>query len=423
MFEGLFKPKFYSKCKSYARLIKMRLEAIQKKRNAVQKFLKKDIADLLRSGLEYNAYGRAEGLLVEQNMSSCYELIAKFIGCISDYARDLCKQRECPDECKEAIPSLIYAAARFSDLPELRELRKMFTEKFGSSLEPYASKEFVNKLRQEPPSKEMKVQLLSDLAQEFSIKWDNKALEQRLYSPPQLHEEKPKHGPMNNHNDEKWHKMDNVLAMPKINERDGKKDIDDASWRVQSSIASDDEKCRDKLSHDSQTKASSSSFEVENKRSFSYGFVPPPYVKEILNDKGESNLKKAIESSNHDLHEPVDQKKPIPKSVRTRSLKPHPPNQNDTVSDSKTGGNEKEGDMLLMHYSKKEPPYTKSGSSAAPIRGISFPYEHITSKKTLKGHERATSLVPEMLSTERHVHPSLPDFDDFKAHITYLRGR
>lgn len=52
--------------------------------------------------------------------------------------------RDCPDECKEAIPSLMYAAARFSDLPELRELRTLFTEKFGSVLEPYISKEVID---------------------------------------------------------------------------------------------------------------------------------------------------------------------------------------------------------------------------------------------------------------------------------------
>jgi len=49
--------------------------------------------------------------------------------------------RECPDECKEAVPSLMYAAARFADLPELRELRTLFTDKYGNSLEPYINKE------------------------------------------------------------------------------------------------------------------------------------------------------------------------------------------------------------------------------------------------------------------------------------------
>ncbi|KAF7835807.1 IST1-like protein [Senna tora] len=40
--------------------IKLRMETIQKKRKAVEKFLKKDIADPLKSGLDYNAYGRLD---------------------------------------------------------------------------------------------------------------------------------------------------------------------------------------------------------------------------------------------------------------------------------------------------------------------------------------------------------------------------
>ncbi|KAK7360693.1 hypothetical protein VNO77_02702 [Canavalia gladiata] len=56
------------------------------KGNAVQEFLKKDIVNLLRSTLDYNAYGKAERLLVEQD-------------------------RDCPDERKEAIPSGMGAAA------------------------------------------------------------------------------------------------------------------------------------------------------------------------------------------------------------------------------------------------------------------------------------------------------------------------
>ncbi|KAK7390499.1 hypothetical protein VNO78_25806 [Psophocarpus tetragonolobus] len=105
--------------------MKTRLERIHKKRTAVKKFLKQDIADLLRSDLEYNAYGR---------------------------------------------------------------LRTLFRGKFGNSLEPYISIQFVEKLKQELPSKEMKIQLLHDLAQEFYIEWDSKALQQRLNSPTQLHE-------------------------------------------------------------------------------------------------------------------------------------------------------------------------------------------------------------------------------------------
>lgn len=49
--------------------------------------------------------------------------------------------RECPEECKESISTLMFAAARFADLPELRELRSLFAERYGNSLEPYVNKE------------------------------------------------------------------------------------------------------------------------------------------------------------------------------------------------------------------------------------------------------------------------------------------
>lgn len=47
---------FYSK--SLIKLVKNRIDVIRRKRNATQKFLKKDIADLLSNGLDINAYGR-----------------------------------------------------------------------------------------------------------------------------------------------------------------------------------------------------------------------------------------------------------------------------------------------------------------------------------------------------------------------------
>lgn len=49
--------------------------------------------------------------------------------------------RECPEECREAVSSLMFAAARFADLPELRDLRSLFAERYGSSVEPYVNKE------------------------------------------------------------------------------------------------------------------------------------------------------------------------------------------------------------------------------------------------------------------------------------------
>lgn len=39
--------------------------------------------------------------------------------------------RECADELKEALSSLIYAASRCGELPELQEIRRILTSVFG----------------------------------------------------------------------------------------------------------------------------------------------------------------------------------------------------------------------------------------------------------------------------------------------------
>jgi hypothetical protein len=40
-----------------------------------------------------------------------------------------------------AVSSLMFAAARFSDLPELRDLRQIFQERYGSSIECFVNQE------------------------------------------------------------------------------------------------------------------------------------------------------------------------------------------------------------------------------------------------------------------------------------------
>jgi hypothetical protein len=48
---------------------------------------------------------------------------------------------ECPQEALEAVSTRIFAAARFPDLPELCDLRHLFTERYGSSVEPFVNYE------------------------------------------------------------------------------------------------------------------------------------------------------------------------------------------------------------------------------------------------------------------------------------------
>ncbi|MCD7466815.1 hypothetical protein HAX54_003846 [Datura stramonium] len=74
----------------------------------------------------------------------------------------------------------MFAAARFSDLPELRELRDLFQERYGNSLECFVNQKFVEKLSSRPPAVEKRIQLLQDIAVEFSIRWDSMGFQKRM---------------------------------------------------------------------------------------------------------------------------------------------------------------------------------------------------------------------------------------------------
>ncbi|KAL2321262.1 hypothetical protein Fmac_030231 [Flemingia macrophylla] len=166
--------------KSLIKLTKNRIDVIRRKRKATEKFLKKDIADLLVNGLDVNAYGRAEGLCAELTLSDCYDFVEQCCDFVLKHLSVLQKVSGCPEEVREAISSLMFAAARFSDLPELRDLRQIFQDRYESSLECYVNQQFATSLNSKSSTLEKKVQLMQDIASEFSIRWDSKAFELRM---------------------------------------------------------------------------------------------------------------------------------------------------------------------------------------------------------------------------------------------------
>ncbi|XP_021723668.1 uncharacterized protein LOC110691040 [Chenopodium quinoa] len=183
MLDGLLgKSGFYSKCKSLIKQTRTRIEVVRRKRIATQKFLRKDIADLLANGLEKNAYGRADGLISELILISCYEFIDHVCEIILKHLPVLQKLRDCPEDCREAVASLMFAAARFSDLPELRELRDLFQGRYGNSVEYYVNQKLVENITPKPPSMEKNIKLLEEIASEFSLRWDSKGFEARMAS-------------------------------------------------------------------------------------------------------------------------------------------------------------------------------------------------------------------------------------------------
>ncbi|KAK9715321.1 hypothetical protein RND81_06G156900 [Saponaria officinalis] len=198
MLDGLLgRSAFYTKSKSLIKQTKTRIEVVKRKRNATQKFLRRDIADLLANNLESTAFARADGLIAELILSSCYDFIDHVCEIVLKYLSVLQKLRECPEDCREAVASLMFAAARFSDLPELRDLRDVFQERYRSSLELYVNQKLVEHITAKPPSVENKIKLLQDIALEFSVSWDSKSFQKRMFN--SVMEQKPRHSPNTTH--------------------------------------------------------------------------------------------------------------------------------------------------------------------------------------------------------------------------------
>ncbi|XP_040952888.1 uncharacterized protein [Gossypium hirsutum] len=197
MLDGILGRGFAAKCKSLIKAIKSRIDVIRRKKSATLKFLKKDIADLLANGLDINAYGRVEGYIAELVLSSCYDFIDKCCDFVTKHVSVMQKLSDCPEDCREAVSSLMFAAARFSDLPELRELRHIFHERYENSLDVFANKQLVENSASNPSTMERKVMVMHDIASEFSIKWDSKAFERRMSEPvviPQPQDRTKKYG-------------------------------------------------------------------------------------------------------------------------------------------------------------------------------------------------------------------------------------
>ncbi|XP_057772994.1 uncharacterized protein LOC130992397 [Salvia miltiorrhiza] len=428
MFDALLKSKFFSKCKSDIKLTRTRIEIITKKRNATQKYLRNDVADLLRNGLDTDAFARAEGLLAEMIRSQCYELIDEYCEHILKNLSAMNKQRECPEECREAAASLMFAAARFADLPELRELRTVFSERYGKSLDYYVNKQFTEKLKANPPSKDMKLQLLQEIAAESGLEWDAKALENKLFN-------------------------ESAFAKSRV---DGSAQKDAAGYE----FGRTNPERKKESPADARKEAVRKVFEEEGDEDEPLKLRrTPPYTKPVPNkatssssDESDSSNDKVVEATEPTVDE-VLRGKPMGRSVRTRHTKPSPvgggdekgPVNKENVAQGRRilrffdggrghrGEEEKTMDKLLRHYSRKKgsklPPTDSSKeknlrSQDGPTRASSLRVEPTgPTEADPRKHSRAASFHPDLLNANAHVHPKLPDYDEFVARLAAFRGK
>ncbi|BAF25762.1 uncharacterized protein [Oryza sativa Japonica Group] len=181
-----------SKCKTEARMAAARMKLLRNRREAQVHQMRRDIAALLRDRQEDTARIRVEHVIREQNIMAANEIIDLFCELIVTRLPIIAKQKECPADLKEGICSLIFAAPRCSELPELGRIRDLFEKKYGKDfvsaavdLRPDAcvNNLLIEKLSVKKPSGQTKLKILKEIAKEHQIDWDMTETEQELLKP------------------------------------------------------------------------------------------------------------------------------------------------------------------------------------------------------------------------------------------------
>ncbi|GBG83428.1 hypothetical protein CBR_g37141 [Chara braunii] len=178
-----------SKCKTQLKLCVGRIKLLRNKRGLTVKELRKGIAELLRTNQEAAATIRVEHVFREEAVMDAYDALELFCEQVSVRMHMIEASRECPPDLKEAISSLIFAAPRCPDLPELMQVRSLFASKYGKEFVAAASelmancevnRQLIGKLSTHPPSGQFKVDLLKKIAEEYDVSWDPEKLQQSL---------------------------------------------------------------------------------------------------------------------------------------------------------------------------------------------------------------------------------------------------
>ncbi|XP_024005286.1 uncharacterized protein LOC18028256 [Eutrema salsugineum] len=181
-----------SKCKTAAKMAVARIKLLRNKRQVVVKQMRRDIAVLLQSGQDATARIRVEHVIREQNILAANEIIELFCELIVSRLTIITKQKECPVDLKEGISSLIFAAPRCSEIPELGDLKDIFEKKYGrdfvtaaTDLRPTCgvNRMLIDKLSVRQPVGEFKLKIMKEIAKEFQVDWDTTETAQELLKP------------------------------------------------------------------------------------------------------------------------------------------------------------------------------------------------------------------------------------------------
>ncbi|XP_052195725.1 uncharacterized protein LOC127803504 isoform X2 [Diospyros lotus] len=166
------------KVKPLADLAIARIKILKNQRHVRCSHARSDVVQLLSLGHQDRALLRVEYVIKEQNMLDVFSMVENYCHLLLDRFVLVRNNRECPEELKEAMSSLIFASSRCGELPEIKEMRGIFASKYGSEFVARAvelrnncgvNPKMVQKLSTRQESLESRQGLLKQIAAENGI--------------------------------------------------------------------------------------------------------------------------------------------------------------------------------------------------------------------------------------------------------------
>ncbi|KAF8378466.1 hypothetical protein HHK36_029806 [Tetracentron sinense] len=170
---------FHSKFKALVNLAISRLAVLKNHRKVRCFHARSDVLQLLNLGQQKLALSRVEFVIKEQNLLDVFVMVEGYCHFLME---KVClienNNRECPDELKEGVTSLLFAASRYWEFPELQEIRGVFTSRFGKEFAASAvdlpntcgvNPKMIQKLSTRRPSLESRLEVLDEIASENGI--------------------------------------------------------------------------------------------------------------------------------------------------------------------------------------------------------------------------------------------------------------
>ncbi|XP_076899588.1 uncharacterized protein LOC143553475 [Bidens hawaiensis] len=167
-----------TKFKATVNLAVTRLTILKNERQARLALARADIIQLLKLNHHEHALLRVDQVIKDQNMLDVFVMVDGYCHLLMQMSNLIEKQRECPDELREAVSSLLFAAPRCGEFPELQEIRAIITARYGKDFANGAIElrnncgvnlRMIQKLSSKQSGLEARMKMLQEIATENDI--------------------------------------------------------------------------------------------------------------------------------------------------------------------------------------------------------------------------------------------------------------